>query len=207
MADALAWRKLEISAISGQIAAAPSDQARGTLRRAGVAILYAHWEGFAKEAASAYLDFAYRIGGKLGNLSSCFTAVVYHGQLRSAQQAKRCGTLVALVESILQSQSDSTKTYKGSVDTESNLNAAVLYDILKSIGLENGIWAPRELLLDGSLLKARNEIAHGIKREIDESTYTQLHTLVLEMLDDLKRELEDAAVGKRFLKNQVKKSA
>lgn len=201
LADALAWRKLEISAIFGQIAAAPSEQVRNTGRRAGVAILYAHWEGFAKEASEAYLDFAFRSGGKLGNLLTCFTGVAFHGRIRAVQASKHASGVLPVVELLLESQAEKSALFKGSVDTESNLSSAVLCDILAAVGLDYSRWESRELLLDGSLLEARNEIAHGKRRSIDDATYLQLQALVLSMLDDLKVEVEDAAVSKSFLKN------
>ena len=43
-----------------------------SLRRAGVALLYAHWEGFTKEACQAYLEFVVKRKLKYGEMSDAF---------------------------------------------------------------------------------------------------------------------------------------
>lgn len=61
-------------------------------------------------------------------------------------------------------------------------------------------WSSRELLIDGSLLKNRNEIAHGTKIHIDEDTYGQLHDLVIDMLNHFREIIEKAAELRSYRK-------
>lgn len=58
LARELAWRKKELAVMKGFIENRKfqADQHR-VLIRSGVTMLYAHWEGFIKVAASGYLEF------------------------------------------------------------------------------------------------------------------------------------------------------
>ena len=51
----IAWRKKELSSLKNNILQA-NVKLRLTAIRAGVVLLYAHWEGFIKRSAEAYLN-------------------------------------------------------------------------------------------------------------------------------------------------------
>jgi hypothetical protein len=79
------------------------------------------------------------------------------------------------------------------------LKSKVLQNILLTIGLEyDSFWRNKSLLIDGSLLKIRNEIAHGEKTEIDKDTYQENYKLVIELLDYMKICIENAASTKAY---------
>ena len=79
------------------------------------------------------------------------------------------------------------------------MNADVLRDILYCCGIEFGAyWTSKALLLDASLLKTRNEVAHGARADVDQATYDQLHHFVIEALDAFRTDLENAAVREGF---------
>lgn len=71
---------------------------------------------------------------------------------------------------------------------------------METLGLSYDTWATREMLIDGSLLKTRNDVAHGERLDVDGPTYEQLHELVLEMLDPLRAEIENAAARQAYLR-------
>lgn len=54
----LAWRKKELSDLNFFLHQPNNDQTRNrVLSRCGIAILYAHWEGFVKIASQYYLEY------------------------------------------------------------------------------------------------------------------------------------------------------
>ncbi|NLW74850.1 MAG: hypothetical protein GXY18_00240, partial [Methanomicrobiales archaeon] len=54
----LAWRKKELSILKGCVESqVPNNLDQIVLIRCGIALLYAHWEGFIKKASSSYLEF------------------------------------------------------------------------------------------------------------------------------------------------------
>jgi hypothetical protein len=85
----MGWRIKEISAF--KLASKTEEGGRRVFVRAGVALVYAHWEGFIKAASEAYLDFVDNRGHVYRELKSCFAIFGLKGKLallRDARQAK-----------------------------------------------------------------------------------------------------------------------
>jgi len=69
--DEFGWRIQEIDNLKKVIPRVDSIQTRSLLR-AGVPILYAHWEGFVKKSSEAYLNFVAHQGLSYRELKTCF---------------------------------------------------------------------------------------------------------------------------------------
>lgn len=52
-----AWRKKELHTVKSAVIANEKTANRDTYIRSAVAMLYAHWEGFIKNAGTFYLEF------------------------------------------------------------------------------------------------------------------------------------------------------
>ena len=50
----LAWRKKELTTINFMVSRSREHE-RGILLRAAICVLYAHWEGFIRNAATSYI--------------------------------------------------------------------------------------------------------------------------------------------------------
>jgi hypothetical protein len=200
---AVAWRKKELSALRTMIASRDQDHEQAALRRAAVPLLYAHWEGFAKQAATYYLELVVRQRLKYRELATCFVALAARGRIRQAAAARRLSAHMPVVHLLLYGLDEATRfSVDGAIDTESNLSSSVLRDLLATIDLPYDTrWSSKELLIDGSLLKTRNDVAHGERRDVDAETYEQLHALVVELLDHLKRSIESSAVMRGYLRS------
>lgn len=197
---AIAWRKKEITSLRFAIDRATRSHEKSLLSRAGVPILYAHWEGFAKSACEAYLDFVSRQGLRYNQLKTNFIAIASKSSIRDAGKSNRIQLYLNVIEFATFNQGNVGKfTTAGSIDSENNLSSKVLENLLATIGIYcDDFFTSRFLVLDGSLLKRRNEIAHGEKTEIESPDYAQLHTLVLELTDYLKTRIETAAANGEF---------
>jgi hypothetical protein len=66
-----AWRLKEIADIRSSIPNAAGTKEKALLR-AGVALLYAHWEGFIKTSSEYYLSFVSNQRLRYEQLKSCF---------------------------------------------------------------------------------------------------------------------------------------
>lgn len=66
----MGWRIKEISTFKLTVRADGVN--RKVFVRAGVALVYAHWEGFIKAASEAYLNFVDNQGHIYRELKSCF---------------------------------------------------------------------------------------------------------------------------------------
>ena len=200
IANSLAWRKKEITGLRILIATRGREHERELLRRVAVPVLYAHWEGFAKEASVYYLELISRQRLKYGELRENFLALAARGRIRQAAESRRLATHMPVIDFILQSQDEVAQIpVNATIDTESNLSSSVLRDILLCLGLQyNSTWSTKELLIDGSLLRTRNEVAHGDRTVVSEATYLQLHELVLELLEQFRTAIENAAAQRLY---------
>ncbi|WP_405785538.1 MULTISPECIES: MAE_28990/MAE_18760 family HEPN-like nuclease [unclassified Streptomyces] len=80
----LAWRRVEMQSILGHIRAARGPSRNG-LCRAGVALLYAHREGYAKRSLSNYLQYVARRKLKTSELQDCFVALAMEATIAKEQ--------------------------------------------------------------------------------------------------------------------------
>src|SRR5271165_3373436 len=75
----MGWRIKEISTF--KLAARTDGVNQKVFVRAGVALVYAHWEGFIRAASEAYLNFVDNQGHVYRDLKSCFAIFGLKGKL------------------------------------------------------------------------------------------------------------------------------
>lgn len=196
----LVWRRQEITNIRFCIQRANRDHERMTLIRVAIPILYAHWEGFVKQSCEAYLELVSRRGLPYEQLKTNFLAIASKKAIKEAGHSSQMQLYLNVVEFTTFNQGNiGNFTYHGSIDAEDNLSSRVFRNLLTTVGLVcDDYFASRFLLLDGSLLKWRNEIAHGERTNPSEPEYDQLHQLVIQLVDHFKTQLENAAVTESF---------
>lgn len=194
----LAWRVLEISDLKTSIKSRSGISQR-TLIRAGIPILYAHWEGYIKVASDAFLQFVSNRGLPYRELKSCF---IVHGltkYLRRIATLEKSIVESSMVEFILNEMDKEARLYrKGSIDTESNLTSSVFEDIANSVGLSISNYTTKFKLIDEALVHRRNRIAHGEFLDVDEASYSDLSTEVLALLRNYKTDIENAIVTEGY---------
>lgn len=186
----LSWRRVELSVLKGLIeqheSKSQSLPAGRSLRRAGIAMLYAHWEGFTKECLQAYVDFLVRRRPKLAELNDgLLQTALLHAFRRadSGDDAARQG----LIEAIRKGgdvRSQLPKTHM--VNTQSNLRSAVLMGLLEDFGLDAAAFELREQLIDRRLCDIRNSIAHGRDACPAIGEFSDLHAEVIGMMEEIR---------------------
>lgn len=200
LSQALAWRKQDISNINRLIESLSREHEASLLRRSAVLFLYAHFEGFTKESAEAYIDFVSRQRLAYERLTTNFVAICARPAIRQAGESNLMRFQTGVVEFLTYNQRNTAKfTSENTIDTESNVNARVFGNILDTVGIPiDDFFSLRMLVLDGGLLAKRNAIAHGEKIDVTEVDYRQLRALVVELLDHFRDCLENAAVLRQF---------
>jgi hypothetical protein len=197
---ALAWRKHELSNLKLLATTLKREHERSAVRRAALPIIYSHWEGFIKEAATAYLEYVSRRGLKCREVQTNLLALACRGAIRESAASERPHIHSQLIDYLLLNENDPIRIpYADVINTRSNLSSEVLQDILWVIGIEySDTYRTKAPLIDGSLLATRNEIAHGRGKQVDEESFLQLHGLVVELLDVFAADIENAAVMEGF---------
>jgi MAE_28990/MAE_18760-like HEPN len=188
--EALAWRRIELSALKGLIekneAMSNNPPVSRSLRRAGIAMLYAHWEGFGKECLQSYVEFISRRRLKLSELNDALLRVSLTHTLRRADSGDQ-GALGDLID-VVRRKGELRVPFPKSqlVNTQGNLRADVLADMLQNYGLDSMTFELRENLIDRRLCDTRNSVAHGRETCPAVGEFSELHTEVLEMMEHLR---------------------
>lgn len=199
MSQELSWRKKEIVTFSF-LARKVRGHEKLILQRAAIPILYAHWEGFIKNAATFYLQYVSRKKLKYSELQTNFIALACKPALQESLKSSKIILLRQVVDFLILNKDDSAKVpYVDVIDTASNLNTDVFKNIMQQIGLTyDNYYLTKELAIDGKLLKKRNEIAHGEKLEVSEEEFLELNKLVVGLLDYFRSHVQNSAVMEHF---------
>jgi hypothetical protein len=203
LSEDLAWRKIELSAIKGLIERREFElQKNKVLTRSGIAILYAHWEGYIKCAATAYLEFvSMQRNLRYCDLTDNFIAIAMKSRLDEAASTKQVTIHNEVIKFLVESMEERIKIPKeGVITTGSNLSSDVLRQILALLGIDDRPYQMKQVLIDEKLLAKRNCIAHGEFLDVDVDSYRELHKEVIDMMDLFRDQIENHAVQKLYLR-------
>lgn len=188
-----AWRVKELANYSLALkASTPVGQL--TLVRAGVPLLYAHWEGFVKGVSLAYVEFVDNQRLRYDELSSCFVVFGVKRHLGHLSSSRKSRVNIEAVEFFMHSMGDRANlSLATAVSTDSNLSSSVFQNIALSLGVDPSPYSPRFNLIDESLLKRRNRIAHGEYLDLGATEYRALLGEVTSLMRLYKSDVLNAA--------------
>ena len=194
----LGWRKKELTAMKLLIGRLRQHERRAFLRAVSC-ILYAHWEGFIKAAATGYVTYVGSRRLAYKELAANFVAIGVRQMIGEAGRSNRASLHTQLTAYLISDLSDRpTFDSDNAINTEANLNSKVLYEILCALGLDDSPYRTKGLLIDARLVALRNRIAHGEYAEIDETEYSELHEEILGLLERFRDDVENAAVLENY---------
>jgi hypothetical protein len=191
----IAWRRKELRELRGLILASELP-AKATYARAGIALAYAHWEGFVKEAAEAYLWFVANQKLKLNELANNFWALC-------AQRLNKTNKItehIAVAE-LFRNSTPGNPIFHTKINTRMNLNSTVLREILLSLGLETSKFETIANFIDSELLGARNKIAHGEVLSVPWKGSETVLERTEQLLIDVRIEISNGAAMKKYRAN------
>ena len=194
----LSWRKRELTTLKFMLGRHRPHE-RVLLLRAAVCVLYAHWEGFVKAAATSYVSFVATQGLRYHDLTPNFVALGLRTEISRAGQSDKPTIRTALTTKLILGLSEHANIdWENSVNTRSNLNTDTLNEIICLLGLEGNDYLLKKQLLDQRLLGNRNLIAHGQRVEIELDEYSGLHDEVIQLLQNFRSDVENAAATEAF---------
>lgn len=165
--------------------------------RAGVTLLYAHWEGLIKAIAQYYLEFVLQRRMNYDELCDPLLATALKSRLNAFQQAKTISVHLDFVR-FLRSEMATQATMNTAVQTEANLNSTVLREVVTRLGIPYSRYELNEKLIDERLLRSRNEIAHGEFLNIELAEFETLHREITSMLDAFTADVLNAAAQAEY---------
>jgi len=199
LAEELAWRKIELSALKGMIDLKSFSSGKNkALLRSGITMLYANWEGFIKVSSNSYLEFVAMQNLPYNNLSHNFIALAMKDKLNQANQTNKATIYNEVAEFFLTKMAERSSIKYVNRITTSNLSSSVFKEIVCMLGLDYSFYESKEVLIDEKLLKKRNTIAHGNYLDIDEKEYDELHTQIITIMDNFRNQIDNCASTKQY---------
>lgn len=198
LAADLAWRKKELSNLHNDVKTA-SPKKLPTAIRCSVVLLYAHWEGFIKNAAEYYLIYIKFQKLNLNEVNSNILALSLKQKIKEFNATNKATYHVQFVDYFKNKLTErATFSETDSIRTGSNLNSTILEEILATVGIDFTPYELKSNLIDSQLLNYRNSIAHGNYLPVDKDEYEIMHIEILSMLDRLSTDISNASVLEQF---------
>lgn len=194
------WRIREISELKNLIQqSANSDLRKRALCRSGLALLYAHWEGFVKKSGTYFLEYVSNQRHNVSELKSNFITIILKEKISKASESKKYSAFDEITQYIISNQNVKSKIpYKNIVDTQSNLSSTVLKEIMWCLGLDYGLFSTKEKLIDLNLVGKRNHIAHGEYLDVDTEDFLEMVEEVLGLINTFRNLLENSAMTDQY---------
>lgn len=188
----MAWRVKEIGTF--QVAAKRSGPERKIFIRAGVALVYAHWEGFIKSSSESYLNFVHHRRHTYRELKSCFAVFGLRGKLQMLSETRQAYASIDAFDFVLaEMESIAYMQMSSAIDTASNLTSKVFINIATSLDIGVEKYSTKFNLIDESLVQRRNKVAHGEHMDLNGEDFGVLVTAILQLMRDYKIDLLNAA--------------
>lgn len=195
----IAWRKQELSTAVKLVQQARGPSQKANLR-AGVVILYAHWEGWIKAVAQLYIRYVNTRAFRYDQLSTAFLGTALKTRLGTIAEATSPLVHNSFALFIQEELTAKAKLSEELVRTESNLSSSVFLAVLDRLGLERrDRYTLRAQMIDHDLVNRRNTIAHGEYLELTKDDFTALRTNILELLELFTDDVRNAASTGRHL--------
>lgn len=171
--------------------------------RSAIVIAYAHWEGFVKETATAYVEYVACRALKFEQLSPNFKAIACREILSDASRAtKRMHPHIRVVEYFMNQSSkiiDTSCMSASVIDTQSNLKSEVFENICITIGLDyTQRWSTYGPFID-ELATQRHLIAHGTIVAPPKDYAVEAVDFVEKAIDWFRTDIENCAVLSAFV--------
>ena len=198
--DELAWRKKELTTLKVLLDKSRRQHETALLLRAAICLLYAHWEGFVKAAATGYLSYVATRGLRYQDLTPNFVALGLWSDISQAGQSNLPTLRTALTTKLISGLSEHARiNWEQSIDTGSNLNSKMLNEIMCAVGLDSREYLLKKLIIDQRLLANRNAIVHGERRpEIGADEYATLNDDIVQLVERFRTDIENAAATNSF---------
>ena len=189
-----AWRRKELTVIFTNVKSSKPLQVNTNIR-IGVVMLYAHWEGFIKNAAELYLIFVACKKLTLKQLSNNMIAVSLKSKLKDFEETNKNTVHTQLINFLLGDLNIRAQIpTENIIKTQSNLNSSILKEILSVIGIDYAPYELKEKYIDSQLLRIRNSVAHGQDPEINEDEFYELYQEMTNLMSSIKTEITNNAI-------------
>lgn len=201
----LGWRKKELATLRFAIRRTQNNpRLLTTAMRAGVALLYAHWEGFLKSSSEYYLEFISRQNLSNQDVASNILAICTKRMMSDSLAGSKVDQALALVRFFREDMAKPLAlSHRTAVPTEANLSSKVLRNISLAVGVNYSVFETKAVLIDERLLGKRNSVAHGQFLDLDFSEFEDTFNEVSQLLELWRNQIQNACALKLYLATPI----
>ena len=199
MQEEFAWRKKELHGLKSNVELSRKTRFRDASIRAGIAMLYAHWEGLIKQVGQCYLEFVRNRRLTHQELARHFLALSISKIVRNAAQTSKLAPWIEIVDLFQSKMEDRCRPlWSGAINTKSNLNSEIFREISMVLGIDYSRFQTKEKLIDEKLLANRNRIAHGQYLDVEYDEYLEIHGEMVGIMQDFYDQIEELAFSEAY---------
>lgn len=204
LAEQLAWRKKELSEVRLQL---ESPNGGRWQLRAALTLLYAHWEGFIKDASELYLDHIGYREHVVKKLPNNLKAIALRNELDQLRTSKKINVWSQIFEMLLPAAAFQNElrriNFSNAISTRGNLDAEVFKEIIQTLGIDYTHYASKEKAVIDRLVNLRHKIAHGRGVPVDLNSYIFLHENIIDFIDKFRDQIEETADAVEGMKTHL----
>lgn len=202
------WRRNELES-SRMLVRNSKKNARIVARKSCVILMYAHWEGFAKNAFKLAID---GVNEQIRREVLSYSDLTDHLKSMAlfSEYRRRSGSNLTLfsfgdtIGSALRNNIRAFMNVSYLVDTKSNLNTDNLVQMLYVLGLDTGHYRIKGTIIDERICGFRHQLAHGdhqrFDNAIDDEVFENTIETGLGLILSLKNDLMNFLVNEDFKK-------
>lgn len=193
-------RKRELISVNTDLKAKAKNYDRSS--RTAVVFAYAHWEGFVKDSARAYVNFVVYKSRPIKEFVPAFQALASRNVLLQAEKAtKKLLPHIRVVKSLIDELDQSCSIDSSlAIDTESNLTSHVFENICLSVGLNyEPSWSTFGPFMD-DMYRTRCEVAHGELVAPARNRAIECVDFTIKSIDAFSSDITNSAVTKSYLR-------
>lgn len=193
------WRIKELDDFKGVLnKAAPEIQK--SLIRSGITLLYAHWEGFVKNAADHYYNYVSLRKLSHRELKENYVALCLRKAINELLDTKKIVIQTKSMEFLI-NEIDKRAQFPADLPLRtSNLNYDVFEDFCLILGLSTTHFELKKQFINKKLVENRNIIAHGKHHMVDITTFNDIYNITLELLRTVKDTVQNSAALESYKK-------
>ena len=147
----LSGRRKELTALKFSVGNARNNN-RNAMLRAALCLLYAHWEGFIKDAATGYVCFIALQGLKFRDVTPNLVAFGLRAEIQDAGRSNSATSHTGLTRKIMGRQDEPFRPdWDNAIDSGSNLNSRRLGEVLCLVGIKDEEYVTKGPIIDERL--------------------------------------------------------
>lgn len=202
LSEELSWRIKELSDYKTILRQTKEDQ-RKSIIRGGIVLLYAHWEGFVKQASEYYFNYVKLRRIKLINLKENFVAICLRKYISDLLETNKITKQSESIKFIFDNLNKKAIFPSNIPFKTSNLDYENFLQYCLIIGLEYKEFELSRNFINIKLVKNRHEIAHGNFLMVDLESFEEIFNKTVDLLKKIKIDIINSALLKKFKLSEV----